>query len=117
MKLSIQSREGDVVRVRLEGKVSQRDINPNEEPMSDLLGEPGYGQKLAVDLSEVVSLDSSGVNWLLVCQKRVRQSGGQVVLHSLSPIARNVIRVLNLQTVFQLADDEHAAVRLLEGTA
>jgi anti-anti-sigma factor len=117
MKLSVQPHNGDVVRLRLEGRVSQRDIAPNEEPLSDLLGETGYAQKLVIDLSEVASLDSSGVNWLLICQKRIRQSGGQIVLHSLSPIARNVIKVLNLQTVFRLADDEGEAVRLLEGDA
>lgn len=115
MNLSVQSRDADVVRLRLEGRVSQRDIAPNEEPLSDALGATAYSQKLAIDMSEVVSLDSSGVNWLLVCQKRIRQAGGQIVLHSLSPIARNVIKVLNLQTVFQLADDEEDANRLLQG--
>jgi stage II sporulation protein AA (anti-sigma F factor antagonist) len=117
MKLSVHSENGDVLRLRLEGRVSQRDIAPNEEPLSDMFGESVYGQRLALDMSNVVSLDSSGVNWLLVCQKRVRQAGGQLVLHSLSPIARNVIKVLNLQTVFRLADDEEGAVQLLAGEA
>ena len=115
MKLSVQSREGDVVHLRLEGRVSQREITPNEEPLGDPLGATAYTQKLAIDLSKVATLDSSGVNWLLVCQKRLRKAGGQIVLHSLSPIARNVIKVLNLQTVFQLADDEEDANRLLQG--
>lgn len=115
MNLSVQSRDAEIVHLRLEGRVSQRDIAPNEEPLSDVLGATAYTHKLAIDMSEVVSLDSSGVNWLLVCQKRIRQAGGQIVLHSLSPIARNVIKVLNLQTVFQLADDEESANRMLQG--
>jgi stage II sporulation protein AA (anti-sigma F factor antagonist) len=117
MKLSVRTRQGDVVRVRLEGQVSQRDVAPNQEPLGDLLGEQGYAQSVVIDMSEVASLDSSGVNWLLICQKRIRQAGGTLVLHSLSPITKNVIKVLNLQTVFRLADDEHAAIRLLEGEA
>jgi len=117
MKLSVQSREGDVCRIRLQGRVSQRDVTSGEEPIADLLGENAYAQKLVVDLNEVATLDSSGVNWLLICQKRIRQAGGRLVLHSLSPIAKNVIKVLNLQTVFQLADDENQALRLLEEQA
>jgi anti-anti-sigma factor len=115
MKLSVLSRNEDAVYLRLEGRVSQREVAPNEEPLGDLLGQEAYNRKLAIDLADVVTLDSSGVNWLLICQKRARQANGQLVLHSLSPIARNVIRVLNLQTVFQLAEDEQAARRLLEG--
>lgn len=114
MKLSVQSREGDVCRIRLQGRVSQRDVTSGEEPIAELLGENAYAHKFLLDLNEVETLDSSGVNWLLICQKRIRQAGGRLVLHSLSPIARNVIKVLNLQAVFQLADDESQALRMLE---
>ena len=103
MKLSIRSQENDLVRFRLEGRVSQRELATSEEPIGDLLGDDAYSNRLMIDMSEVASLDSSGVNWLLVCQKRLRESGGSLVLHSLSPIAKNVVKVLNLQTVFALA--------------
>jgi len=115
MKLSVQSQAADVVRIQLQGTVSQREVAPNEEPIGDLLGDDAYANKVILDMSEVDSLDSSGVNWLLVCQKRLRESGGTFVLHSLSPIAKNVVKVLNLQTVFKLAADENEAIRLLEG--
>ncbi|MFV1965309.1 MAG: STAS domain-containing protein [Pirellulaceae bacterium] len=115
MKLFIQSQQGDVVRFVLEGRVSQREVSANEEPIGDRLGEDAYTNRLMIDMSEVASLDSSGVNWLLVCQKRVREAGGSFVLHSLSPIAKNVVKVLNLQTVFKLAADDSEALRLLMG--
>ena len=114
MKLFVHSRVGGTVRIQLQGRVSQRDLSASEEPLGELLGEDAYAQKLLVDMSEVASLDSSGVNWLLICQKRVRQPGGRMVLHSLSQIDKNVIKVLNLQAVFRLADDESQALRLLE---
>jgi anti-anti-sigma factor len=115
MKLSVISETDDLVLLRLEGRVSQRDVAPNEEPLGDLLGEDAYSKKLLMDLGDIVTLDSSGVNWMLVCHKRSREAGGQLVLHTLSPIARNVIRVLNLQTVFQLAEDLKAAKQMVEG--
>jgi len=116
MKLTVQSDNGDAVLLRIEGRVSQRDVEVHD-PIVESLGENVYGRRLVLDLSEVASLDSSGVNWLLVAQKRMHQQGGTLVLHSLSPIANNVLKVLNLHTVFQVADSEAAALRMLGGDA
>ncbi len=116
MKVTVQSESGDPVLLRVEGRVSQRDVEV-DDPFVDSLGEDAYSRQLVVDLSEVALLDSSGVNWLLVSQKRMQEQGGKLVLHSLSPIANNVLKVLNLHAVFQVAESEAAAVRLLGGEA
>ena len=115
MKLSIQSQDNGVVKLRVEGRVSQRDVASDTEPFVRLLGDDAFHQTLLLDMSEVAALDSSGVNWLLVCQKKVRERGGRLILHSLSPIAKNVIKVLNLQTIFTMAEDLGEAISLVEG--
>lgn len=112
MHVSVESDNGEAVLLLLEGSVSQRDVALND-PIADALGEDGHARRIAIDMSEVASLDSSGVNWLLVRQKQMRKAGGKLVLHSLSPIAMNVLKVLNLHTVFKLADSQDEAVRLL----
>jgi anti-anti-sigma factor len=116
MKLIVDSDNGNSVLLRVEGRVSQRDVEASD-PIVDTVGEDVYSRRLVMDLSEVASLDSSGVNWLLVAQKRMHEQGGKLVLHSLSPIANNVLKVLNLHTVFQIADSEAAALRTLGGDA
>ena len=116
MKITVQSENGDPVLLRIEGRVSQRDVEVND-PFVDSLGENAYSRRLVVDLSEVASLDSSGVNWLLVSQKRMHAHGGRLVLHSLSPIANNVLKVLNLHAVLQVAENQAAAIRKLGGDA
>lgn len=116
MKLTVQSENGDTVLLRLEGRVSQRDVEAND-PIVDSLGENAYSRHLVIDLSEVASLDSSGVNWLLVAQKRMHEHGGTLMLHSLSPIANNVLKVLNLHSVFQVVESETAALRMIGGDA
>lgn len=116
MKLTVQSENGDPVRLSIEGRVTQRDVEV-DDPFVDSLGENAYTRQLVVDLSEVASLDSSGVNWLLVSQKRLKEQGGKLVLHSLSPIANNVLKVLNLHTIFQVAASEDAALRMIGGEA
>lgn len=115
MKLSIQSQESGVAQLQVEGRISQRDFVSEEEPLELTLGNDVFAQAVLLDMSEVEAIDSSGVNWLLTCQKRMREAGGNLVLHSLSPIARNVIRVLNLQTVFALANDVNQAQTFLDG--
>ena len=116
MILTVQSENSDAVLIRIEGRVSQRDVEV-DDPIVAQLGESVYSQQLVLDLSEVASLDSSGVNWLLVAQKRIHEQGGKLVLHSLSPIANNVLKVLNLHSVFQVAESEAAALRMLGGDA
>lgn len=117
MKLILQSQDGTLARLAVQGRVSQRDVLSETEPLKDVLGEEAYGKRILLDMSEVMVLDSSGVNWLLICQRKLRERGGQLVLHSLSPIAMNVIKVLNLQSVFTMAADEQQARALLEGDA
>lgn len=116
MKLTVQSENGETVLLRIEGRVSQRDVEAND-PIVDSLGEKAYSRRLVINLSDVASLDSSGVNWLLVAQKQVRECGGKLVLHSLSPIANNVLKVLNLHSVFQVAENEAAALQMVGGDA
>ena len=115
MKLSIESQENGLIWLRVEGSVSQRAVMNEAEPLVRLLGDQAFNKTILLDMSEVAALDSSGVNWLLVCQKRTREAKGRLVLHSLSPIAKNVIKVLNLQTVFTMADDIGDARSLVEG--
>ena len=113
MKLSLRSQENRVAKVQIEGRVSQRDLISDAEPLVEALGDDAFGQTILLDMSEVAALDSSGVNWLLICQRKMRESGGALILHSLSPIAMNVIKVLNLQSVFKLAEDEREALSQL----
>ena len=74
-----------------------------------------YGKKLLLNLAQTDFVDSAGVSWLLVCHKRCREAGGQLVIHSLTPMVRQVLGVLRLDQVFQLADDPARARALLDG--
>ena len=84
MKLSLQSEADGSVRMRLEGRVSQRDLQLSD-PFTDTLGDQAYGRNVTLDMGDVLSLDSSGVNWLLISQKKMREAGGQLVLPASEP--------------------------------
>ncbi|QDU95364.1 STAS domain-containing protein [Lignipirellula cremea] len=114
MKLTQQENIDHVVRLDVSGSLDFHQLSPLDEPLSDVLGHDAYKKTVIMNMRAVDTLDSSGVGWLLTCQKQFRSSGGSLVLHSLSPTARNVLRVLNLQRVLRLADDEKQAIVLTE---
>lgn len=115
MKLSIQSEEGNLTRVEVTGEVTQRSLADYEDPFAEVLGDACYGRKVLLDLSGVEGLDSSGVNWLLSSHRQFRTQEGLLVLHSVSPFARDVLKMLNMQLVLKIANDETAARNIAQG--
>ena len=104
MKLSIAGDEGNQVRVALAGQVTQRELDPLQDPLIDLLGPGGYSKFVRLDLSEASYLDSSGIGWLLSCQKRMKQAGGRLTLERPHPIVANVLKVLKLEKLFEMGE-------------
>ena len=109
MKLSISQSAGGEIRVVLAGPVTQRELSPLQDPLIELLGPDGYGQIVRLDLSEASYLDSSGVGWLLLCNKRMKQAGGRLLIERPHPIVQNVFRVLKLERVLEMADQASAS--------
>ena len=110
MKVAIESKDPSAICIQVPGKITQSDISPLREPLSDLLGPDVYEGRVLMDMSEVEVLDSSGVSWLLSCHKKFRTSEGNLLLHSLSPSVSNVLRVLNLDTILAISDSKEAAL-------
>jgi anti-anti-sigma factor len=115
MRLSIVSNDGDVVRMQAAGQITQGALAVNPEPMGDLLGEGSYGRRVALGLAEATFLDSSGMGWLLLCNKRFRETAGRLVIHSVPPVILDVIKVMRLDQVLKIAEDETAALAALQG--
>jgi anti-anti-sigma factor len=109
VNLILQSDDGEFVRVALSGEVLQRYTLTREDILSGVVGANCYQRRVLLDLSGVKTIDSGGVGWLLGCQKRFRAAGGAMVLHSLSPLAREILDILKMYLVFQMAEDESAA--------
>jgi anti-anti-sigma factor len=115
IELHIMSDASDLVRVRIEGRMSHRFEAKDEEPLHAAFGWDTYSRRVMLDLSEVSAIDTSALSWLMLINKRLDYFGGKLVLHSLSPVVRSLIRVLNLQAVLTIADDEADAEAILAG--
>jgi anti-sigma B factor antagonist len=72
------------------------------------------GRRLLIfDLGPVRFMDSSGLFVLIAALKEARAAGGAVALVGLSREMRTVIEVARLHHVFEICEDEAAAVALL----
>jgi anti-anti-sigma factor len=106
MQLSIASDDGQSVRIVVAGPVTQREVDPERDPLAELLGPAAYSRPVRLDLSGTSLLDSSGVGWLLLCHKRMRQSGGKLTVHAPHPAVASVLHVLRLERVFGVEREE-----------
>ncbi len=115
MKFSIAEDQGQVVQLVIQGCLTQPDIAPPLDPFRQVLGADAYKRFVLLDMRESNYLDSMCIGWLLTSHKRFREQGGKLVIHSLQPVAFNVISLLRLNSVFQLAADKEKALELVKG--
>ena len=116
LQLSLLPSDDDLVKIEAVGVIGQAEISGGVDPMQTAIPPGGYGRRVLVDLRRVDFVDSAGIGWLLRCNKRFREAGGMLVLHSIPPMVRQVLDFMKLYDVLRLADDEPAALRVAEGT-
>jgi anti-sigma B factor antagonist len=69
------------------------------------------GKKILLNLAEVSYIDSSGIGELVSGFTTVTGGGGQLKLVGLSKRIKDLLQITKLYTVFDVHDDEAAAVR------
>lgn len=86
-----------------EGSVILRDT------IRDLIAK---GQKqILLNLGDVTYIDSSGIGELVSAFTTVRNQGGELKLLNLTKKVHDLLQITKLYTVFDVKDDEAAAVR------
>ncbi|HEV3338812.1 MAG TPA: STAS domain-containing protein [Pirellulales bacterium] len=111
-QLSLLGEDLQAVRLELSGAVShdQRATDSFQE-----LGGPKiYSRKVMVDLSKCHYVNSGGVAWLLIHHRRFQEAGGKLVLHSASPVVRQIFSLMKMELVLNFCHDLPEAERLLK---
>lgn len=67
-------------------------------------------KSILLNLRDVRHIDSAGVGELMSCYTSVRNRGGQLKLMNLSKNVHNLLQITKLYTIFEVVDDESAAV-------
>ena len=108
VKLSTRQVDGITIldlsgRITLgEGSVQLRDA------VRDLLGRGS--KKILLNLGDVNYIDSSGIGELVSAYTTVRNQGGDLKLLNLTKKVHDLLQITKLYTVFDIKDDETAAV-------
>ena len=113
MQVSIKDINSNRIHAQL-GEMSFPSAITNDEPFTSALGEHAYQQRVLLDMGEVEMLDSTAVGWLLKCNKAFRDAGGRFIIHTVRPAARNVLKVLRVDQVLDVADSEAAAIQAID---
>ena len=110
MSMTFKTREvGGVTIVDLSGKITlgEGGITLREE-VRKLLAEGK--KKIVLNLAEVNYIDSSGLGELVSAYTAVKNSGGELKLLNLTSRVRDLLVITKLVTVFDVKDNEAAAV-------
>jgi anti-sigma B factor antagonist len=101
---------GDVSVVDVAGRIT---LGEGSSALRDTLREMvGKGQKkILLNLGEVSYIDSSGIGELVSGFTTVANSGGTLKLLNLNKRVKDLLQITKLYTVFDVHDDEAAAVR------
>ena len=100
---------GDVHVLDISGKIVLGDATKNmRHTISDLL--VNGGKKIVLNLTDVNYIDSSGIGELVRSFTTVTNEGKQLKLLNLTRKVRELLVITKLLTVFQVFENEQAAV-------
>ncbi|MCI0403532.1 MAG: STAS domain-containing protein [Acidobacteria bacterium] len=110
MPLDIQTREvNGVTVVELVGKIILgEESSALREKIKDLIA--GGKTRIVLNLGRISFIDSAGVGTLVSAYTSARSQGGEVKLSSLTKKFRETLQVTRLLTVFEVFDDDPAAI-------
>ncbi len=111
MSVKLTTRQvGDVTVIDAVGKITLGDgASSFRETIRSLTGS---GQKkLLLNLAEVSYIDSSGIGEMVSGFTTVANQGGVLKLLNLNKRVKDLLQITKLYTVFEVFDDESAAVR------
>jgi anti-sigma B factor antagonist len=98
-----------VTLVELAGKIILGDESSAlREKIKDLIA--GGKTRIVLNLGRISFIDSAGVGTLVSAYTSARSQGGEVKLSSLTKKFRETLQVTRLLTVFEVFDDDQAAI-------
>jgi anti-sigma B factor antagonist len=92
-----------------EGSAAVRDV------VRDLLGKGR--KKILLNLADVDYIDSAGLGSLVSSFTSVRNDGGELKLVYLTKKVQDLLQMTRLYTVFEIFDDEEAALKSFDKSA
>ena len=102
-------RDGEVVVVRLSGRLDSSTAKPAEDGLAAAIAgidEP----RVVIDLTGLGYISSAGLRVLLLTDKRIKSAGGRLALCGLGASVREVFSISGFDTVLSLQPGRSAAI-------
>ena len=111
MSVKLTNRQvGDVTVIDAVGRITLGEgSSVFRDTLKDLTA--SGNKKLLLNLGEVSYIDSSGIGEMVSGFTSVTNQGGQLKLLNLTKRVKDLLQITKLYTVFEVFDDEAAAVR------
>jgi anti-sigma B factor antagonist len=104
-----QDKKNDVAVCRVEGEIN---INTSPELRKAFDGFINANAlKILMDFNSVSYIDSSGLATIIELLQRLRKIGGKFRICSMNQKVKNVFEVTKLHKLFEIFDNEEAALR------
>ena len=101
---------GDVTVIDVAGRITLGEGSSNlREGIREMVAKGN--KKILLNLSDVSYIDSSGIGELVSGFTSVANGGGQLKLINLTKRVKDLLQITKLYTVFEVFDDEAAAIR------
>ncbi|MGD0976624.1 MAG: STAS domain-containing protein [Candidatus Korobacteraceae bacterium] len=117
MTMTVSTRQVDgVTIVDLSGRIT---LDEGSTLLRDTIKQlASQGQKhVLLNLGEVHYIDSSGIGELVSAFTTMRDQGGELKLLNLTRKVHDLIQITKLHTVFDIKDDEAAAIQAFSKSA
>ena len=111
MSVKLTTRQvGDVTVIDVAGRITLGEgSSALREALRDLVGK--NQKKILLNLGDVTYIDSSGIGELVSGFTTVTNSGGSLKLLNLNKRVKDLLQITKLYTVFEVHEDEAAAIR------
>ena len=111
MSVRLNTRQvGDVTVIDAAGRITLGEGSSTfRDTIKDMTAKGN--KKLLLNLGDVSYIDSSGIGEMVSAFTSVTNAGGQLKLLNLTNRVKDLLQITKLYTVFEVHDDEAAAVR------
>ena len=111
MSVKLTTRQvGDVTVIDVAGRITLGEGSSTlRDALRDMVSK--NQKKILLNLGDVNYIDSSGIGELVSAFTTVRNQGGELKLMNLTKKVHDLLQITKLYTVFDVKDDEAAAVK------
>ena len=115
LEIDVQKTTDDIPIVHIKGEIDLHTCAGFREALRELIDRNNYD--IVIDLGNVPYLDSAALGVLVDAVRRVREFEGSIYLIATTPFVRRAFEITRLVKIFQLYDQEDAALANIRSRA